>query len=53
MVWRFLGCGGLDRGLHQIFDKTFRNIDAEMDIRRTVGCQIKEQWKKIEIYIIK
>jgi hypothetical protein len=28
-------------------------VVAEMDIRRTVRCEIREQWRKIGIYAIK
>jgi hypothetical protein len=36
-----------------IFMTRFRSIGAEVDIRRTVRCEIKEQWTKIGIYAIK
>jgi hypothetical protein len=49
----FHGCGGLVCGLRKICDKRFRNIVAEMDVRKTVRCEIKEQWRKIGIYAIK
>jgi hypothetical protein len=34
---------------------TFRNIGAEIGIRRTVGCKNtrKEQWEKVGMYVIK
>jgi hypothetical protein len=33
--------------------KVFRNIDAEISIRRIAGCKNKEQFQKIGIYVIK
>jgi hypothetical protein len=32
---------------HQILCKKFWNNNAEIDIRRIVGCKRKEQWQRI------
>jgi hypothetical protein len=31
----------------------YRNIDAEISIRTTLGCSNKEHWQKTEIHVIK
>jgi hypothetical protein len=43
-------CGVLARDLHQISDKMFRGIIAEMDINGTVQHKIKVLWRIIGIY---
>jgi hypothetical protein len=42
-----LRCEGREIWWHQISDRRFRNINAEISIRRTVGCKNKEQWQEI------
>lgn len=37
----------------EVLKKRFRNCDAEIDIRRRVGCDNKEKWQKMGIYNIK
>jgi hypothetical protein len=38
-------------GTGQIVDKTFRNVDAEICIRRIVGCKDREQWQETGICV--
>jgi hypothetical protein len=47
-----LRCEGTKIWRREISNKRFQNIDAEIDIRRIKGCQNKEEWQKIGIYII-
>jgi hypothetical protein len=35
------------------FGQEFRNVDAEIDIRRIIRYKNKEKWQKLGIYIIK
>jgi hypothetical protein len=45
-----LRCEGTKIWRSRIVDKKFRNINAEMDIRRIVGCKKEEHWQKVGIY---
>jgi hypothetical protein len=48
-----LKCEGTKIWGDEILIKRFRNIDAGIGIRRTVGCKNKEHWHKICVYMIK
>jgi hypothetical protein len=41
-----LRCEGTKNGRDQILDKQFRNMNAEVGIRRIVRYKSKEQWQK-------
>jgi hypothetical protein len=42
-----LRCEGTKPGKDLILDKLFRNMDAQIGIRRIVRCKNKEQWQKL------
>jgi hypothetical protein len=44
-----LKCDGTKIWRYSILDKRFKNIGTEIDIRRRVGFENKEQWNKIGI----
>jgi hypothetical protein len=34
-------------------DKWFRYVDAEIGIRKIIGCKNKAQWQRVGIYLFK
>jgi hypothetical protein len=44
-------CEGTNTSKDEILVKRFRNIDAEMNVRRTVGCKDKGNGRRLDITV--